>query len=258
MKSYFPKKIKTRRSRQTLWTELLQGLRCHGCLVKFKTKCGKKTWVRGRAVNIKSNFGANLALRILRHHRNIFMNETPIDNRFTNTSSFKMCSTHHLQFSKIFKGKKVRTKDRRFSFLKQSLENSNSQVTLNSQESVRSDDFFENSQERPASNGSDISEPCDAVEEFQDSGNFETCSIVVSAEVTSEVEITNSYHESDDSDDEYVPRLVPEPGSGSDEENEEEKENEEIIVPVFWRSVTGAKKELKTGLQKVGYMTYQL
>ena len=83
----------------------------------WKRKRGRSS-VRARTVKINSNFGANLALVILRHHRDIFKNESPTDHRFSNSTSFKVCDPHLVKFSGLFKEKKVRKKDPFFHILK--------------------------------------------------------------------------------------------------------------------------------------------
>ena len=84
MKSYFPKKIKKRWRYDCgrLKAELTAGKRCHTCLERFGKRNRGRPSVRARVVKINSNFGANLALVILRHHRYIFLNENPTDLKF--------------------------------------------------------------------------------------------------------------------------------------------------------------------------------
>lgn len=245
MKSYFPKKIKKRWRYDSgrLKEELLAGKRCQTCLERFGKRANRgRPSVRARTVKINSNVGANLALLILRHHRDIFKNESPTDHRFSNSTSFKVCDPHLVKFSGLFKEKKVRKKDPFFSYIEKTIKNSNSQISLNSQESVRSLDFgfsSGNSQSQE-SHSSQVEEQFDVEQDFEDSGNFETLSTGLLSEAQSELLGT----EKDSSDDEdYIPRLIPEAQSESDEEIEEEIE--EIIVPVFWRSSNGAKKNLK-------------
>ena len=142
-------------------------------------------------------------------------------------------------FPVFLRRKKFEKKIRFFHILKKTIKNSNSQISLNSQESVRSLDFgfsSGNSQSQE-SHSSQVEEQFDVEQDFEDSGNFETLSTGLLSEAQSELLGT----EKDSSDDEdYIPRLIPEAQSESDEEIEEEIE--ETIVPVFWRSSNGAKK----------------